>query len=61
MKGFSLLEILIYISLTSFMLSGLFASAAFLHDSMLRSKREAIEMLDTLNARDAADIGTHDL
>ncbi len=61
MRGFSLLEIVLYLALFTFMLTGLFVSAAFLHDSMQHSKVEAVQLLESMNARDASDIGTHEL
>lgn len=59
MKGFSLLEIILYMALMLIMFTGLFTSVFFLHDSMLQSGRAATSLIELLNARDAADIGTH--
>lgn len=60
-RGFTLFEILMYIAVLSFILTGLFTSALYLHDAGLRSKVSAEALLRLLNTRDAADLGTHDL
>lgn len=59
MRGFSLLETILYIALLSLMFTGFITSALFLHDALVRSGHTASDLLDSLNARDAADIGVH--
>lgn len=61
MRGFTLIEVLIYMAILAFMLTGLFSSAIFLHDSVLRSERAAFALLEFLNERDSEDYGMHEI
>lgn len=60
MKGFSLLETILYMGLLSLMFTGLITSTLFLHDSMVKNGQAASALLDLLNERDASDIGIHE-
>lgn len=59
MKGFTLIETVVYLALLSFMLANLFGALTLLHDSAARSRRSAEVLLHSLNATDSADYGTH--
>lgn len=61
MRAFTLIEILVYLSLLSFIFTSLFNSIIFLHDQASAARSGAEELLKAVNARDAQDIGTHDV
>lgn len=59
MRGFTLLEILLYLALFSFTVSGAFLSIAYIHDTARVTEEKAIELLRMLNMRDMRDRGNH--
>ncbi len=61
MKGFTLLETIIYMALFSFMLTSIFGSIFYMQDIAARSRIAAGELLRSLNAEDSEDYGTHAL
>jgi len=60
-QGFTLIELMLYISLLSFMLGGLFSSAITLHDTTIVNKQAAKELLQAVNERNAQDLGIHQI
>lgn len=55
MRGFTLIETLVYLAIYSLMLTGLFSAIALLHDQARASRASAESLLRSLNERDAQD------
>lgn len=59
MRAFTLVEVLLYIALLTFMFTGMFSSAAALHDSMRYTHKKAATLETSLMEQDRADLGFH--
>ncbi len=59
MRAFTLLEILVYITLLSVMIAGMLSTLAALNRSLANARAEALELAEQLLAHDSADQGVH--